>query len=121
MSNPSTSGDERDKYGMTPDDWKRLHDMTDEEITAAARADPDAQPISPERLAAWRPPAFCKVIRNNLRMTREVFGRTYGIPPDTLRVWERHEAEPTEVELAYLRLIEREPEVAKVQASVAAQ
>jgi DNA-binding transcriptional regulator YiaG len=28
---------------------------------------------------------------------------------ETLLAWERHRAEPTEVELAYLRLIEREP------------
>ena len=33
---------------------------------------------------------------------------------ETLRAWERHEAEPTPAETAYLRLIEREPERAKL-------
>jgi putative transcriptional regulator len=114
MSNGSTSDDKRDRYGMSPEDWKRLDAMTDEEITAAALADPDAQPISPERLAAARPPSFAKRVRHKLHMGRERFCSTYGIPLDTLRAWERHEAEPTPTELAYLRLIEREPERARM-------
>jgi len=35
-------------------DWARLDAMTDEEIMAAARSDPDAQPLSPEQLAKMR-------------------------------------------------------------------
>ncbi len=114
MTKDSTSTVERDRYGMTPEDWKRLDAMTDEEITAAALADPDAQPISAEQIAAYRPPAFSKVVRNKLRMTRLRFAENYGIPPDTLRAWERHEILPTAVELAYLQLIERQPERAKL-------
>jgi len=114
MSNADTSTDKRDRFGMTAEDWKKLNSMTDKEITARALADPDAQPISPERLARWRPPALCKVVRHKLRMTRFAFAQAYGIPEDTLRAWERHEAEPTAAEMAYLRLIEREPERAKV-------
>lgn len=115
MSNGNTSKVERDRFGMTPEDWKRLDAMTDEEITAAALADPDAQPISPERLAAARRPSLAKKVRHKLRMGRETFASTYGIPPDTLRAWERHEAVPTPTETAYIRLIEREPELAKLQ------
>ncbi len=115
MSMTSTSDKQRDRYGMTPEDWQRLNDKTDEEITAAALADPDAQPISPEQAEAMRRPRpLSKVVRNKLRMTRQTFGETYGIPLDTLSAWERHEAEPTPVETAYLRLIEREPERAKL-------
>ena len=46
--------------------------------------------------------------------------QAHGIPLETLRAWERHQVEPTEVELAYLRLIEREPEMAKLQVAVPA-
>jgi putative transcriptional regulator len=99
---------------MTAEDWKRLDEMTDDDIRAAALADPDAQPISPERLAAWKPPALSRFVRHKLRMTRFSFSQAYGIPEEILRAWERHEAEPTVVELAYLRLIEREPERAKL-------
>jgi hypothetical protein len=35
-------------------DWKRIDAMTDEEATANARDDPDAQPPSEERLAKMR-------------------------------------------------------------------
>jgi hypothetical protein len=31
-------------------DWNRLRAMTDEEVTAEAMSDPDAQPMTPERL-----------------------------------------------------------------------
>ena len=92
--------------------------MTDNEIMDAARSDPDAQPITAERLRA---PALSKVVRNQLRMTRQAFADAYGIPFDTLRAWERYEAEPTPAEAAYLRLIEREPERAKVSAAVPAK
>ena len=115
MNKTSTSTIQRDKYGMTPEDWQRLHALTDEEITARALADPDAQPLTPEQLEAMRRPRpLSKVVRNKVRMTRQSFSAAYGIPSDTLRAWERHEAEPTPVEMAYLRLIEREPERAKL-------
>ena len=115
MSKTSTTTSHRDTYGMMPEDWRRLDAMTDEEITAAALADPDAQPLTPEQLEAMRRRRpLCKVVRNKLCMTRQRFSESYGIPLDTLRAWERHEAEPTEVELAYLRLIERQPELAKL-------
>ena len=115
MNKTSTSTSQRDKSGMTPEDWQRLDAMTDEEITAGALADPDAQPLTADQLEAMRRPRpLAKVIRNKLRMTRQTFAETYGIPQDTLRSWERHESEPTPAEIAYLRLIEREPERAKL-------
>jgi len=38
----------------TRHDWKEADALTDAEIHAAALADPDAQPLSPERLARMR-------------------------------------------------------------------
>jgi putative transcriptional regulator len=120
MSNRPTSGKKRDKYGMTAEDWRRLDERTDEEITAAAMADPDNPPLSDAELAQFRRPALAFRVRRKLHMGRETFAAAYGIPLETLRAWERHEAEPTEVELAYLRLIEREPEMAKARVVVPA-
>ena len=114
MSKEPTSGNERDRFGMTHADWERLENLTDEEITAAALSDPDAQPLTPEQLARVRRPALAKIIRQRMRMGQETFSATYGIPLETLRAWERHEALPTPAELTYLRLIEREPETAKL-------
>jgi putative transcriptional regulator len=126
MSNATTSSNERDKYGMTAEDYRRygitaedyrrrLEMMTDEEITAAALADPDNPPLTDEQLARFRRPALSMRIRHKLRMGRETFAAAYGIPLETLKAWERFKAEPTEVELAYLRLIEREPELSKTR------
>jgi putative transcriptional regulator len=120
MSNVPTSGNERDKYGMTTEDWRRLDALTDEEITAAALKDPDNPPLTDEQLARFRRPALAKRIRHKLHMGRQTFAAAYGIPLETLGAWERHEVEPTEVELAYLQLIEREPEMAKLQVAVPA-
>ena len=115
MSDDSTiDSNKRDRLGMSPEDWKRLDAKTDEEITAAALTDPDNPPLTDEQLANFRRPHLSRMIRQKLRMGRESFSETYGIPMDTLRAWERHEAEPSPAETAYLRLIEREPERAKL-------
>jgi putative transcriptional regulator len=120
MSNKPTSAKKRDKYGMTAEDWRRLDAMTDEEIIAAALKDPDNPPLTDEQLAQFRRPALSMKVRLKLHMGRETFAAAYGIPLETLRAWERHEVQPTEVEIAYLRLIEREPEVAKTPVAMAA-
>jgi putative transcriptional regulator len=120
MSKKPTSGEKRDKYGMTAEDWRRLDALTDEEITAAALKDPDNPPLTDEQLAEFRRPALSFKVRRKLHMSRETFAAAYGIPLETLRAWERHQAEPSAVELAYLRLIEREPEMAKAQVAMPA-
>jgi putative transcriptional regulator len=106
---------------MTAEDWRRLEAMTDEEITAAALVDPDNPPLTDEQLAQFRRPSLVMKVRRKLRMSREAFAAAYGIPLETLRAWERFQTEPTEVELAYLRLIERRPEIARTSADVPAK
>jgi putative transcriptional regulator len=44
----------RDNLPPDKTDWTRLDAMTDEEIMAAGRSDPDAQPLTPEQLAKMR-------------------------------------------------------------------
>ena len=126
MSKPNTSqGSDaggRDKYGMTAEDWRRLDAKTDEEIAADVASDPDAAPIqTPEQLGRMRRVSFAKHVRQKLAMSREDFAASYGIPLETLNAWERHEVMPSAVEEVYLRLIEREPEAAKVALPVAAK
>ena len=55
------------------------------------------------------------MIRNKLSMTRQRFAEAYGVPADVQEAWERRTLEPTETEMAYLRLIERAPELAKLE------
>lgn len=112
----------KDKYGMTSDDWAAFDAKTDEEIAADVASDPDAARLStPERPSRARRLALAKLVRQKLRMSREGFAESYGIPLETLKSWEAHEVTPSPVEEAYLRLIEREPDFAKVSLPVAAK
>lgn len=88
--------------------------MTDAEINAAAERDPDNPPMPPEELARLRPIPLSKRLRWALSLSREQFSAAYGIPVETLRAWDRHEAEPDPVALAYLHAIERAPEATRV-------
>ena len=44
-------------------DWSRLDAMTEEEIEAAARSDPDAQPLTEAQLKRMRRVPFAKHVR----------------------------------------------------------
>ena len=94
-------------------DWVAFDAMTDEEVTAAAFADPDCPPSTPEQLVRMRRITPARHARMKLRMTLEGFADAYGIPVETLRAWERHQAEPTPAELAFLRAITVAPEAVR--------
>lgn len=87
--------------------------MTDEEVTAAALSDPDAQPMAPEQLARMRRVPDIKTLRTRLGMTQEQFARTYRLPLGTVRDWEQGRTRPDAPALALLAVIEREPEAAR--------
>ena len=74
-------------------DWPHADAMTEEEIHAAALADPDAQPLTEEQLAQMKPVCRARLVRMKLRLTQEEFARRYGIPLSTLRDWEQYRAE----------------------------
>ncbi len=52
-------------------DWSRFDALTDEEVHAAALADPDAQPWTEERLAKAKRTPRVKIVRRVLKLTRE--------------------------------------------------
>ena len=83
--------------------------MTAEEIERAARADPDAQPLTEEDLKRMPRTPQVKIIRRALRLTQEEFAEHYHIPLGTLRDWEQGRATPDQPTQAYLKLIAREP------------
>jgi putative transcriptional regulator len=92
-------------------DWARLDAMTDEEVMAAARSDPDAQPLTPEQLAKMRRVSRVKVLRERLSMTQAEFAEAFHLPITTLRDWEQHRSTPDAPARALLLAIERDPEV----------
>jgi putative transcriptional regulator len=84
--------------------------MTLEAIDAAARADRDSQPLTPEDLKRMRRTPQAKIIRRALALTQEEFAIRYHIPLGTLRDWEQGRAEPDQATRAYLKVIAREPD-----------
>jgi putative transcriptional regulator len=91
--------------------------MTDEEIHAAAMADPDARPMTLEEMAtARRVPRVkrrvprVKTLRRALGLTREESAARYHIPLGTLRDWEQGRTESDQPAQAYLRVIASNPE-----------
>jgi len=104
-----------DPLPETDTDWDAIDALTDEELTAAALADPDAQPIPPgtdEELAkiGLHRQVNVKRLREKLGLTQEEFAATYRIPVGTLRDWEQVRKNPDATARAYLTVIARNPE-----------
>jgi putative transcriptional regulator len=84
--------------------------MTPEAIETAARADPDAQPLTESDLKRMTRTPQAKIIRRALELTQEEFASRFHIPLGTLRDWEQGRATPDQPTKAYLTLIARDPE-----------
>lgn len=102
------------KPGETPPrgktDWARVDALTEEEILAAALADPDAQPLGPEELAKMHRVSPVKALRERIGMTQVEFAAAFGLPISTLRDWEQRRCTPDAPARALLRAIELEPD-----------
>ena len=94
-------------------DWSAVNALTDEQILAAAMADPDAQPITEEGLKKMPPVPPTVSIRRALKLSQEEFAVRFHIPAGTLRDWEQGRCEPDAAARAYLRVIAREPEIVR--------
>jgi putative transcriptional regulator len=101
------------KTPETKHDWKRFDAMTDEQRHAAALADPDARPLTPEDLKRMKRTPRAKIIRRALGLSQEEFALRYHIPIGTLRDWEQGRFEPDAAAKAYLAVIAHEPEVVR--------
>jgi putative transcriptional regulator len=84
--------------------------MAVEAIERAARADPDAQPLTENDLKRMKRTPQAKIIRRALELTQEEFAARYHIPLGTLRDWEQGRTEPDQPTRAYLTLIARDPD-----------
>lgn len=86
-------------------DWQRLRAKTDPETYAEALSDPDAQPLTEERVARMQRVPRSRIIRRALGLTQEEFAVRFHIPIGTLRDWEQGRSEPDQTARAYLRAI----------------
>ena len=84
--------------------------IASQDIQKAARADPDAQPLTEADFNRMQVIPRVKIIRRALDLTQEEFSERYHIPLGTLRDWEQGRSEPDQPTRAYLTLIARDPE-----------
>jgi putative transcriptional regulator len=89
-------------------DWRAFDALTDEEVIKAALSDPDAQPLTPERLTPQ-----VKIIRRAFKMSQEEFAQCFKIPIGTLLDWEQGRVEPDQAARAYLKVIARNPKAVR--------
>ena len=86
-----------------------MRQMTEAEVAAAANADPDARPMTPEQLRDAKRVPRVKTLRRALGLTQEEFAVRYQIPIGTLRDWEQGRTEPDQPARAYLKIIASDP------------
>jgi len=104
----------------TDTDWAVVDALTDEQIEAAVRDDPDAAPIGFFDMPGFIHIPNVKKLRERLGLTQEAFAATYRIPIGTLRDWEQGRKLPDAPARAYLTVISRDPEAVASMLSAAA-
>ncbi|MEJ0075215.1 MAG: helix-turn-helix domain-containing protein [Alphaproteobacteria bacterium] len=87
--------------------------MTQQQIEAAAAADPDNRPLTPADFARMKRTPQVKIIRRALGLSQDDFAARYHIPIGTLRDWEQGRAVPDQAARAYLTVIARDPEAVR--------
>ena len=94
-------------------DWSRFDTMAGEQVEAAARKDPDAQPLTDADLKRMKRMPQAKDIRRALDLSQEEFAECFGIPIGTLRDWEQGRVEPDQAARSYLKVIARNPDAVR--------
>lgn len=95
---------------MRPFPATPMRSMTETEIETAAKADPDARPMTENEIQTARHVPRVKTMRRALGLTQEEFAARYRVPLGTLRDWEQGRTEPDQPTRAYLTVIARDPE-----------
>jgi putative transcriptional regulator len=116
MSNADTTKARRrpaTKSARTKTDWRAFDALTDEEVEAAARSDPDAQPLTDADMKRMKRTPQVKIIRRALKLSQEEFAACFRIPIGTLRDWEQGRVEPDQAARAYLMVIARNPKAVR--------
>ena len=119
MNDASITRFELDPGNPPKTDWAAFDARTDAENTAAALADPDAQPTTPEQLARARRVVDVRLIREKFGLTQEQFARRFGLRVEMVRGWEDRTLVPDAAAVTLLRVISAEPEA--VRRAVAAE
>jgi putative transcriptional regulator len=95
---------------LSEEEKARLDAMTDEEITAAAESDTDNPPLADDELERIRVARRVQTVRARTGLSQRRFAEVYRINVARLRDLEQGRTQPDSAMLAYLTVIEHEPE-----------
>lgn len=98
------------RFRFTPEEKARLDAMTEEEIQRNAESDPDNPPWTDEELERGVLARRVRLARKKMGLSQSEFAARFRIPVATFRDWEQGRRKPDATSLAYLTVIEREPE-----------
>jgi putative transcriptional regulator len=91
----------------------RLDAMTDADVTEAALSDPDNPPWTPDEITRVATARRIQTIRKRTGLSQARFAAEYRINVGRLRDLEQGRTRADSAILAYLTVIEREPELVK--------
>ena len=84
--------------------------MSDAQVRAAAKSDPDAQPLTAAELRKLKRVPKVKRLRLSQGLSQAGFAKRYQIPLRTLQEWEQGRNGPDGAAQAYLKVIAAKPE-----------
>lgn len=95
-------------------DWEKVKSLTEKQVIAAAKTDPDAKPLTRSQLKKFKrvnPPKEIdvKAIREMLHVSQKEFAGYFGVSIRTIQEWEQHRRTPTTVARNFLKVIEKAP------------
>lgn len=99
-------------FELSAEERARLAGMTDAEIEAGARSDPDNPPVDPDRLRRMALGREVRRVRQKTGLSQPQFAARFHIGLGRLRDYEQARSEPDFPVMAYLRLIADYPDVA---------
>ncbi len=99
--------------GLTPEERARMDAMTPEQIEENARTDPDNPPSTDEELDRGIFGRTVRLTREKLGLSQKEFATRFNINLRRLQDWEQGRCAPDSVVLAYLKIIEREPDLVR--------
>jgi putative transcriptional regulator len=91
----------------------RLDALTDEAVTAAAESDADNAPLSESELGKFRSARLVRQARRHTGLSQTAFAKAYRINAARLRDLEQGRTQADSALLAYLTVIEKDPEAVR--------
>ena len=95
---------------LTEEQSARLNAMTDADITAAAKADADNPPLTSDEMARMEAASVVRRVRARTGLSQGTFAKRYRISVGRLRDLEQGRTKADSALLAYLAVIDREPD-----------